>query len=74
MKKTANTVADPRGTRDPRSLLLIHILSFSCSFQQKFCEIIGWRPPPPRKLVSNLGNPGSATELCATSSIAHCQC
>ena len=32
------------GTRDACPALLVEILSFSCSFRQNFCQIIGWRP------------------------------
>ena len=46
------TVAGPGGARDPPPS--VQIISFSCSFWQHFCKIIGWRPP--------LGNPGSGTE------------
>ena len=34
------SVADPRGARD--ACPLVHILSFSCRFWQKFCTLIGW--------------------------------
>ena len=40
----------------------VQILSFSCSFQQKIGKIIDWRTPPPMKLTSPLGNPGSASK------------
>ena len=45
--------------RDARPLL-VQILSFSCSFQQKFCKIIGWCTPSGVSIPA-LGNPGSAT-------------
>ena len=35
-------------------------LSFSCSFRQKVCKIIGWRPTSGIG-VSHLVNPGSTT-------------
>ena len=38
----------------------VRFLSFSCSFQQKFCWIMGWRPP--WFVGGSLGNPRSATE------------
>ena len=37
------------------------ILSFSCSFQEFFDQIIYWRPPPLGLGPTPLGNPGSAT-------------
>ena len=39
---THTSVVDPSGTPGTRPLL-VQILSFSCSFQQKICKKIGWR-------------------------------
>ena len=41
----------------------VQFVSFSCSFQQKSCQTIGFHP----KLRPRLGNLGSATDYCVTS-------
>ena len=48
-----------KGVRAPS--LSIQILSFSCSFQQKFGKITGWRTTP-RDLASSLRNPQTAAQ------------
>ena len=40
----------------------VQFLSFSCSFQLKICQIIGWHPSP-LTLVPPLGNPRSAIDI-----------
>ena len=44
------------------ALYSIQFFSISCSFCWKFCQIIGWCPPPPWDWCpTHLGNPGSTT-------------
>ena len=50
--ETPMTLVEPRGARDAHPHLSVQFLSFSCSFQQKYFQIMffcpklrGWRPP-----------------------------
>ena len=54
-----------RGTRDARPLS-VQFVSFSCSFRQKYCQIIGFCPKLRNWRSPRLGNPGSATALTWT--------
>ena len=51
---------DPRGSA--RDAPLVQFLSFSCSFQQKSCQIIGFSPYSEAD-APRLRNPGTATEV-----------
>ena len=53
------SLADPRRSRET-CLFSFQFLSFLCSFQQKFCQIIDWHTPC--GVVPSLGNPGSGAE------------
>ena len=48
-------ISDGSRTRAPTQCLF----SFSCSFRQNLCQIIGWRPFP--EIGAPPGNPGSST-------------
>ena len=51
--------ADPRGRQGSASTLSVQFLSFSCSFQQKSRQIIGFHPT--LRGLCPLENPGSTT-------------
>ena len=53
------SLADPRGRQGSASTLSVQFLSFSCSFQQKSCQTIGFHYKV--RSLCPLQNPGSTT-------------